>query len=220
MQSAADYLLRTESAVRLLFSGIDSYLSVLRKATGVTFVTGEPYGPKQDAEFAAWQIENAERLAAARAAEREFIAESFALDTLCGSILQVADKALELYGSNRAIPPGLPDSLKSHHAKFCVGRTVRTVPLGLVVYAARNQHTHFDEEALREPSASVFHLLATAHGYGGGQQIIDPAFDLNNQSLLSFASNVTSLIGWRSYEQYATDMRTMLVAFQETSRDL
>ena len=213
MQSATDYLLRTESAVRMLFSGVDSYISVLRKATGVTFVTDEPYGPKQDAQFAAWQLENAERLAAARAAEREFLAESFALDTLCGSILQVADKALELYGSkNNTIPSGLPATLKPHHAKFCVGRSIRTVPLGLVIYAARNQHTHFNDNALREPSASIFHLLATAHGYGVGQEILDPAFDLNNPSLVSFASNVTSLIGWRSYEQYSADLRSMLGA--------
>lgn len=198
--------------MRVLFSGVDSYLGILRRVTGVTFVTGEPYGPKQDAEFAAWQVENAERLAAARVAEREFIAESFALDTLCGSILQVADKALELYGSNDTIPSGLPATLKPHHAKFCVGRAIRTVPLGLVVYAARNQHTHFNENALREPSASVFHLLATAHGYGKGQLIVDPAFDLNNEGLVSFASNVTSLIGWRSYEKYSEDMRAMLGA--------
>jgi hypothetical protein len=212
MQSAADYLLRTESAIRLLFSGVDSYLSILRKVTGVTFVSGEPYGPKQDAEFVAWRLENAERLAAARAAEREFMAESFALDTLCGSILQVADKALELYGSNQTIPSACPATLKPYHAKFCVGRVVRAVPLGLVIYAARNQHTHFDEDALREPSASIFRLLATAHGYGKGQLIVDPAFDLSNQSLLSYASNVTSLIGWRSYEQYIADMRSMLGA--------
>ncbi|MFP9230882.1 hypothetical protein A0E43_19250 [Pectobacterium cacticida] len=212
MQSASDYLLRTESAVRLLFSGVDSYLIVLRKATGVTFVTGEPYGPKHDAEFAAWQIANAARLAVARAAERKFIAESFALDTLCGAILQVAGKAIELYGSNTKIPPGLPNTLKAPHAKFCVGRSVRTIPLGLVIYAARNQHIHFNDEALREPSASVFQLLATAHGHRGKQQIIDPAFDLNNQSLLSFASNITSLIDWRSYEKFASDMRQMLGA--------
>lgn len=144
--------------------------------------------------------------------KREFIAESFALDTLCGSILQVAGKAIELYGSSTEIPLGLPNTLKVHHAKFCVGRSVRTIPLGLVIYAARNQHTHFNDEAMREPSASIFQLLATAHGYGGEQQIIDPAFDLNNQSLLSFASNITSLIGWRSYEKYATDMGSMLGA--------
>jgi len=212
MQSTADYLLRTESAVRLLFSGVDSYLNILKKATGVTFITSEPFCPKQDAEFAEWQLENSEQLAIAKAAEREFIAESFALDTLCGAILQVADKALELYGSNKSVPPHLSASLKPHHAKYCVGRSVRTIPLGLIVYAARNQHTHFNEDTLREPSASVFHLLATAYGYGGRQQIIDPAFDLANQRLVSFASNITSLIGWRTYEKYAADMRSMLGA--------
>jgi len=210
MQSAGNSLIRTESAVRILFSGIDSYLSILREATGIIFVSSEPYGPKQDAEFEAWQLENAERLAAARAAEREFMAESFALGTLCGSVLQVAEKALELFGSNTAVPPGLPSTLKVQHAKFCVGRAVRTVPLGLIIYAARNQHTHFNDDALREPSSSVFRLLATAHGYGKGQLIVDPAFDLNNLGLLSFVSNFTSLIGWRSYEQYASDMRSML----------
>lgn len=210
MQSAADYLRQTESAVRLLFSGVDSYLRLLRTATGITFVTSEPYGPMQDAEFAAWQTQNAQRLTTAREAEQQFLAESFALDTLCGSILQVADKALELYSSNQTIPSGLPSTLKPYHAKYCVGRAIRTLPLGLIVYVARNQHAHFNEEALREPGKSVFHQLATAHGYGHGQKIVDPAFDLNNLNLLSFASNVTSLIGWRSYDTYLLDMRSML----------
>lgn len=210
MQSAAEYLERTESAVRILFSGVESYLSILRKVTRVAFVTSQPSGQKRDAEFAAWQAANAERLAEVRAAERDFVAETFALDMLCGAILQVAEKALELYGSNDIIPDGMPTTLRQHHAKFCVGRTVRGVPLGLVVYAARNQHTHFDDQHLREPSKSVFNLLATAHGYGGGQVIVDPAFDLNNMRLLSFASNVTALIDWRSYEQYSLDMQSML----------
>lgn len=210
MQSAAEYLERTESAVRILFSGIEEYLRILRRVERVVFVTSEPAGPKQDAAFAAWHAANAERIDKIRAAEREFVAETFALGTLCGAILQVADKALELYGSNDTIPDGLPIKLKQHHAKFCVGRTIRGVPLGLIVYAGRNQHTHFDDQDLREPSKSVFKVLATGHGDGRDQVISDPAFDLNNKHLLSFASNVTSLIGWRSYEQYSLDMRSML----------
>lgn len=210
MQSAEDYLRKTESAVRLLFTGIDSYLQVLRQATGVVFVSGELDDSKREADFAAWLIENEQRLAAARVAERDFIAESFALDTLCGSILQVAGKALEVYGTNNVIPTGLPTTVKSHFAKFCVGRPIRTVPLGLVIYAARNQHTHFNDDGLREPSSSVFNLLATAHRFGPG--IVDPAFDLKNDRLWSYASNVTSLLDWRSYEQYIADMRSMLNA--------
>ena len=210
MQTAADYLERTQSAIQRLFEGVDSYLSVLRQATGVTFVTGTPYGHAQDAEFAAWQAANATRLAAARDAERRFMAESFALDTLCGAILQVAEKALEMYSTNTRIPPHLASTVRQGQVKFCVGRTVRAVPLGLVIYAARNQHTHFNDDALREPSAAVFEHLATSHGYGGADRVVDPAFDLSNPGLLSFASNVTALIEWRDYGRYIGDMRAML----------
>ena len=210
MQSAAEYLDRTESAVQRLFEGIDAYLSVLRKATGVTFITSVPHGPAQDAAFAAWQAANVEQLAAARTAERNFMAEAFALDTLCGAVLQVAGKALEMYGQNTIVPQDLSSFIKAKYAKFCVGRSVRTVPLGLVIYAARNQHTHFDDKDLREPSASIFNLLATAHGYGGNELVVESAFDMDNPRLLSLASNVTSLMGWRSYANYAKDMRALL----------
>lgn len=210
MQTPKEYLYKTESAVRRLFEGIDEYLAVLRRATGVTFVTGTPYGPTQDAEFETWREANRERLDAARKAEHEYLAETFAVDTLCGAILQVAGKALEMYGRNTTLPDALPPAVKTSHAKYCVGRIVRTLPLGLVVFAARNQHTHFNDEALREPSLSVFQRLATAHGYGGGEPFSDPAFDLSNPSLVSYAGNVTSLIGWRSFEEYDQDMRAML----------
>jgi hypothetical protein len=210
MQTAAEYIDRTETAMQHLFAGVDSYIAILRATTGLVFVTSTGVGPEHDAEFAAWQVENTERLEAARAAEREFVAESFALDTLCGAILQVAEKALEIYSSNTTVPPGLPSNVKAVHAKYCVGRSIRTVPLGLIVYAARNQHAHFNEGDLREPSASVFRLLATAHGYGGEREIVDPAFDITNPRLHSLAGNVTSLIGWRSYRTYVSDMRQML----------
>ncbi|MBR9770758.1 MAG: hypothetical protein GYB54_06485 [Gammaproteobacteria bacterium] len=212
MHTATDYLDSTESAVKQLFQGIDSYLSVLRQASGITFITGTPFGPAHDVEFSAWKIANANRLAKAREAESRFMAETFALDTLCGAVLQIAEKALEIYSINNHIPTQLTGTVRRAQAKFCVGRTVRNVPLGLIIYAARNQHTHFNDDALREPSATVFQHLATSHGYGGGGRIVDPAFDLSNPGLVSYASNVTALIEWRDYSQYISDMRDMLGA--------
>ena len=210
MQTANDYLVRTESAVKQLFQGIDTYLSVLRQASGVTFITGTRFGSVHDVEFSTWEAVNANRLAKAREAERRFMAETFALDTLCGALLQVAEKALEIYSRNEHIPTQLAGIVRQNQAKFCVGRTVRNVPLGLVIYAARNQHTHFNDGALREPGATVFDYLATSHGFGGGDGIVDPAFDLSNPGLVSYASNVTALIEWRDYSQYIADMRDML----------
>lgn len=209
METYSDYLNKTESAVRKLFDGITSYVSVLNDITQITFVSSYLPGPEQEAEFKAWVSVNADRLEVARVAQQQFRAEAFALDSLCGALLQVADKAIEIYSVNKTVPASV-EFIKPQYAKFCVGRLVRTVPLGLIIYSARNQHTHFNDKALREPSFSVFKKLATAHGYGNGELLIDPAFDLSNSKLISFASNVTALIGWRSYEAYKNDMNSLL----------
>ena len=195
MQTFNEYLTKTESAVRLLFGGIDSYLVVLRGITGVTFVTPQPFGPAFDADFSAWQLANAGVLTATREAERKFLAESFALDTLCGAVFHVAERALEVYSTNTTVPPEWADIATSRKAKYCIGRLVRTVPLGLVIYAARNRHAHYNENSLHEPSATVFEHLATDHGYSTAETFRDPAFDLNNPVLNSCAHNAMALIG-------------------------
>ncbi len=161
MQSAHDYITKTESAVRKLFDGIDTYLQVLRASPVPIFMTASPLGPEFDAEFEVWAASHKDQNDAAAEARRHFLAESFALDTLCGALLQVAQKALECYSTNTSIPPSFAVVVKPGSAKFCVGRLVRGVPLGLVVYAARNQHTHFNEGPLREPSATVFERLVS-----------------------------------------------------------
>lgn len=210
MQTADDYIQKTESAVRRLFDGIDAYLAVLHKAKIPALAPSEPYESNLTPEMVSINFPNEEQLTARRDAEREFLAESFALDTLCGAVLQVAGKAIEIYSTNTNVPPSCLELVKPMFAKFCVGRMVRNVPLGLIIYAARNQHTHFNDKSLREPSATVFERLATAHGYSTTESVRDPAFDLNNPSLTSYASNVTALIKWRNYDQYVRDMHDLL----------
>ena len=130
MQTAAEYLSRTASAVRHQFAGIEQYLAILREVTRPVFVTSAPSGPEQDAEFERWLASNASQLAAARDAEKRFMAEAFALDTLCGAVLHVAEKALEIYARGTEVPAHLSYAVGPKLAKYCVGRTVRTVPLG------------------------------------------------------------------------------------------
>ncbi len=86
------------------------------------------------------------------------------------------------------------------------------MPIGLVIYAGRNQHIHFEDQNLREPNVEVFRRLATNHGYGKGgtTPVVDPAFHLGTESITSFANNITALIEWRSVEAYETDMRKLL----------
>jgi len=208
MQTPAEYLAKTESAVRHLFDGIDAYHNPLRSADIPVLVRDEPFGTAaQAAEQEDWIIRNEERFAAAWEVERMFLAELFAMDTLCGAVLQVADKALDLYGKEDSIPPAWSGVVKKKMAKYCCGRLIRTVPLGLVIHAARNQHAHFDDPAPHPLTEQVFKLLATAHGYPTLQ--LDRTFDLSIP-MQSFASDIVDLISWPTFEHYVTDMRALL----------
>lgn len=213
MQAAADYLDRTSSAVKHLFAGIESYIALLRPTTELTFISGEFPGPERDAQFHRWLTENANALEHAKTAYAHFAAESFALSTLCGAVLQAAEKALDLYSSNPAIPIDLPPwikaKLKPNRARYCVGRPVRGVPLGLIVYAGRNQHAHH-EELPNEPGLSVFEHLAAYPYPPDKSPLRTPDFNVRGAAHSSYAGNITSLIGWRSYEAYIDDMHGML----------
>jgi hypothetical protein len=128
----------------------------------------------------------------------------------------VAAKAIECYSENEAIPEGWRKFIRPNNkaARFCIGREIRGVPLGLVIYAARNQHTHFEDSELREPSCEVFRRLAENHGLKSEEPFVDPAFDLDNKGLVSYASNCTALMEWRNYSSYEADMRALLQSNQ------
>lgn len=208
MQNAIEYLDATESASRHLFTAVNSYMEKLKKGVALTFTTSKTYGPEQDAEYQAWCVKNAEALEKASAARAEFRAEYFALNTICGAILQIAEKGIEIYSKNTTISPQWEGKISPALAKFCVGRIVRETPLGLIIYAGRNQHTHFNDKKLRNPSARIIQEIATKHGYNS--TAIDPAFNLDNSKHISLAANITSLIDWRSFDTYRKDMQELL----------
>lgn len=210
METAADYLKRTESAARKLFEGIDSYLERLQRAVPPVFVSSGANRQQADVELEAWKKRHDAAIKASLAAQREYFAESFALATLCGSVLQVAAKALEQYSTNTVVPEEWAPVVKAKHARYCIGGPVRCVPLGLVILAGRNQHMLFGEAQLWEPNLTVFERLAIYHDRNTDRAVRDPAFDLGNPRLVSFAHNITALIGWRSFDNYQRDLRELL----------
>jgi hypothetical protein len=192
-QSAAEYMQATESAAKHFFNGIEIYVSLLRKAVG------RSSGLKSDAEI---QV--------AIAMQKAYAAERFAMNVICGSVLQIAYKAIELYSANRAVPSNwVKDFGKMEYAKFCVGRNVRGVPIGLIVYAGRHQHSHFEDFSSKR-ARSVFDKLAFGHGFEVHANIKDSAFDIENQKIDSYAGNLTALMEWRTYEKYRADMGKIL----------
>ena len=208
MDTAREYLEKTKSAAKLLLAAIDSYLNPLRSASIPVFVEGFP----SDAARKTWLQINDASIAASLDAQRRFVSESFAMANLSGALLQIAIFGIRSYSTNQDIPQSLSDlALRAGLRRFCVGRLVRGVPVGLIVYAARNQYNHLDDETLNEPSSSIFERLATGHGIKSEEPFRDPAYDLSNpRRPICLANNVTALIDWRGYERYEADMKSML----------
>lgn len=207
MQTFDEYLSKTESAVRHLFGAIDAYRSVLNDVHAPIFISSTQDEQEREKELQAWLDRHADAIEAARKAERRYFDESFALATICGAILQVADKAIEVYSRRTDIPRGWEEVVTEHSAHYCVGRVVRNVPLGLIVLAGRNQHMHFDDNKPRKLSIAVFDRLAIYHGRNTDPEIRDPAFDLRNDRLVSYAHNIAAILKWDSYDAYHADLR-------------
>lgn len=208
METPQEYLSRTKSAVQHLFAGIDVYLQILREGRSPVLVGSYANEAQRDEALEKWMKQNKKEIEKGLDAERAFLSEKYALAALCGSLLQIAAMAIRLYSKNKVVPPEFSDVMKPVAVPYCIGRQVRRVPLGLVIYAGRNQYNHVEDDHLREPSSTVFEWLATNHGYGDG--IRDPAFDLRARLVWNYASNVTSLIGWREYESYESDIQSLL----------
>jgi hypothetical protein len=208
MQTAQDYLNQTASAAKHLFAGIDHYIQILRNAPTPALITDTP---QSDAMLKSWATANHKEIEQSLEAQRKFFAEKHALATLCGSVLQIASMAIRLYSQNKSVPPEFATCIGANEnaIRHCIGRRVRDVPIGLLIYAGRNQYNHLEEGKLREPNSTIFEMMATKHNYGAG--IRDPAFDLRGNINWNLPSNVTSILGWRTYKAYETDMSQLLI---------
>ncbi|MEH2025725.1 hypothetical protein [Nostoc sp.] len=217
MDSAEEYLKGTESAVIKIFEGIDSYLQILHDSKPPIYVGNAGDTLNQRPVYKNWMAANQPEIQSSLKAQKEFCAESFALATLCGSVLQIAAMGIQWFSKNEKIPENLSEALYSlikpgkKVTKFCIGRRVRNLPIGLAIYAGRNQFNHIDDEELREPNITIFNLLAHNYDASTDQSPKDPAFDLENGNLINFASNITALLNWRDYKSYYSDMHSLIV---------
>jgi hypothetical protein len=208
-----EYLAKTESAARRLFDGIADYSEIVQRSIPPVYSgSGLLDDDAVRAVYEAWRRRNLDAIEASLAAQREYSAEWYAMAAICGALFEVAVQGIRQCNRLSPIPPAFRDVMKPSHAAapFCTGRSVRGVPLGLVIYAGRNQHAHHEDAGFRPVPTRVFELLAFKHGIPGAAGIPDPAFDLQARRLTTYAHNITSLIEWRSYERYEADMRSLL----------
>lgn len=211
MTDPEEYLKKTESAVVKLFEGIDSYLKIPK----VIIYMGD--AENKDT----WENKNSVSIQSSLKSQKEFFAESFALATMCGSLLQISAMGIQLFSKNINISKKLPENVlkpltlmkpKKQPVKFCTGRLVSQLPIGLIIYAGRNQYNHMDEDELFGLNKAIFNQIAEKYDDDSKEFFKDPAFDLENRLLINFSSNITSLLGWKNYESYYSDMKSLIVS--------
>ena len=135
----------------------------------------------------------------------------FSEATFAGAILQVAYMAIRLYSGNSAIPPscaGLVRPTYKSAIPFCIGPVWHSVPIGLIIYAARNQYNHWDDKEPHEVQKNVFGALSAAFY---DNMLADLAVDLSNPTINVYANEVLlGALGWRSYDTYLAEMKSLL----------
>jgi hypothetical protein len=192
-RDAGKYLKDTEHATRHLFAGVNQCESLLRGLT-----------PPSEART----MDEVRRYMEAAEA---YFGRSFSEATLCGSILQVAFVGVFLFSRNTAIPDDCATLVKATNQKavrFCMGRRVHGVPVGLLIYAGRNQFNHWDDEAFDSPTTAVFGALMAAHY---DNPLFDLAYEMNYPARTLKANHIVlNELRWRVYDEYEADMRSLL----------
>ena len=201
-QDADEYFRQTEHAVMHAYAGLESCWTYYQQALQHwdTSQIGQPMTPDRKAGLDRY-LELAGKYFDLRFSEAMF----------AGAILQVAYMVIRLYSRNASIPAScstLVQPSQKFAIAFCIGRELHGIPAGLIVYAARNQYAHWDDEQPHEITKNIFAALSAAVSR---DMLSDLAFELSNPTINVYASEVLLVaLGWKSYEMYFAEMTSLL----------
>lgn len=215
MNNINDYLKITKSAVVKLFDAHYSYWKLMEEPERPIFTfLGKADTEEYRLAYEKWREEKKEILDERIKRDNEFAYEYFSRATLMGTILQFAFWGIEKYSNNETISEEFQDLIKptSKAKKYCIGRKYEEIPIGLIIYAGRNQAMHFDDSNLHPISKRVFDRLANWYSPRFKKWYKSDYFNLDNPNILNYAENITYILGWRNYELYEMDMKQMLNA--------
>lgn len=208
-KTPAEYFQKTEHAVKRAYSGLDScwlyYAQALRhtappaKKDGY-YVFEPPKTPEERAKLDR-SLELAGKYFELKISEVMF----------AGFILQAAYMAVRLYSRNEAICPSYATLVAPNQKNaipFCIGKECHGIPMGLIIYAGRNQYNHWDDEGSHLATRQIFNALSLAFWNNPSS---DLAFDLGNPTIPIYANEILfTALGWNSYERYFVDMTELL----------
>jgi hypothetical protein len=205
-KTADQYFRDTEHAVKHAYGGLAScwrYVEEARRdATPPVEKDGMlHYLPPQTPDEKA-------KLERSLASYRKYFELKISEAMFAGYILQAAYTAIRLYSQNTVIPASCA-SFKVPKAarRFCIGEERHGAPIGLIIYAGRNQYAHWDEK----PHKVVRQVFASLDYAFRNNMFADLAFDLGNPTINIYASEILlTALGWTTYETYLAEMKQLV----------
>jgi hypothetical protein len=206
-KTADEYFKVTEHAVRHFYVGLDSCWFYYKKALEHWDI-GKIEQPLTE--------DNKDSIEKYLELSKKYFDLKFSEAMFAGGILQIAFIAIKLYSSNKSIPNSCETLLQPKHKTaipFCIGRELHGIPIGLIIYAGRNQYSHWDDEESHEVTSNVFSALSDAFFNNAWS---DLAFDLSNPTINVYANEILlTAMKWNSYDKYLQELKSMLM--QKTS---
>lgn len=201
------YLKQTEYAVKQLFQSLKFYKNILKDVTHPGF---ESINKDCNNEYQKWFIKNKKAIKNGQEKVKEYLGYTDAQGIICGSILQISFMGINSFSQNSSLPSQCIEICPTQRKalKFCIGKLICDLPIGIIIYAARNQYNHMDEETYNNVTTKVFDHIAT-YDTKGKYKI--PFYDINNPDVINYANNILYLFEWREYEDYYNDMKDMIL---------
>jgi hypothetical protein len=114
-------------------------------------------------------------------------AKSVSTGALCGSILQIAKQGISIVHGYLSQCPD--------------GRSIGSEKLKNVIWQARNQSMHYEEENFKQPVIDCFFSLESSLGN---------QFPLSLNRHKNLAHDVVEELGWKDYSIYESDLKSLI----------
>lgn len=195
------YLTQTEYAVQHYYAGLRSLHGIYERGEAQydVFQEGTP-----DTDADRQRLDQYLKLAT------EYFSLKLSEGTIAGAIFQVAATGIRMFSINTTIPEDCREIVPSKAERaipYCIGRRVYGLPIGLIIYAARNQYAHWEDEPF-QVTKNIFNQLTLAFS---DNMFYDLAFDLGNPTINIYANEILlGALHWDIYEKYLQEMQELL----------
>jgi len=206
------YVKEITHAAKQLFEGLSYYHKYLTAIETPIFTTMYDDEAEFERKYKEWAKKNRKKLKEYDKNLQKYFGYAISKAALCGAILQIAFTGMKLHARPRKKVPASCKAIfkgkeNSEAKKYCIGRMVHDIPMGLIIYAARNQYSHMDDKVYNPVTTNVFEHLTT---FGTGGKYRNPQFDLQVRKKEIYADNVLAILEWDNLETFLKDMKEML----------